>query len=172
MTIKLGRRGDTIVEVLLAIAISSFALTAGYASVDNSLTTEREAQDRSEATQMVQSQAESINDIYNTKADQALLVHAINSGDTFCINDPTIEYAVANGCNFSQLSIAPPDNPTGYIHARTSPSPYYTITVSNSSTTVSNPPPGWTLYQVTINAKWTNAGGGGEDNLTVVYRLN
>ncbi|HUD06195.1 MAG TPA: hypothetical protein VMR18_04760 [Candidatus Saccharimonadales bacterium] len=168
MTIKLGKRGDTIVEVLLAIAISSFALTAGYASVDNSLITERQAQDRSEAVQMVQSQVETLNDLYN--AGSSDIVAAVKSDRPFCIDNTTREYdAAPTGCNFSPLSISP-THPTGYIDASISPAPYYTITMINSSNSITSP--SFPVVQVTVNAKWINAGGGTPDSMTVVYRLN
>ena len=58
--IKVGNRGDTIVEVLIATAVVSIVLTGALAVSNNSLKQIRSAQERSEAQAYVQSIVESL----------------------------------------------------------------------------------------------------------------
>lgn len=50
--------GDTIVEVLLAIAITSVVLAGAYVAVDRSMKANRSAQERSEAVKVAEAQIE------------------------------------------------------------------------------------------------------------------
>lgn len=59
MTYK-NQKGDTIVEVLLAIAVVSSVLGGAYVAANRSLNTNRAAQERAEATKLVESQLESL----------------------------------------------------------------------------------------------------------------
>lgn len=56
--LKLSTRGDTIVEVLIALAILGFALTTSYSIMNQSLVTARNAQEHSEALEYLNSQVE------------------------------------------------------------------------------------------------------------------
>lgn len=51
-------RGDTIVEVLIAIAVASLILVGAYVSTRQSLTTVQDTQEHSEALQLAQTQIE------------------------------------------------------------------------------------------------------------------
>jgi prepilin-type N-terminal cleavage/methylation domain-containing protein len=59
----LGQRGDTIVEVLIAIAILSTILVGAYVTANRSLTTERNAQEHTQALTIAQGQVE---DLYSS----------------------------------------------------------------------------------------------------------
>jgi len=56
----LGRnaRGDTIIEVLIALSILGFALTTSYSTVNRSMQSARNSQEHSEALQYLNSQVE------------------------------------------------------------------------------------------------------------------
>ncbi len=56
----LKERGDTIVEVLIAIAIVSLTLTGAYTSVNRSSNATRTAQERGEALKWAETQVEQI----------------------------------------------------------------------------------------------------------------
>lgn len=51
-------RGDTIVEVMIALSILSFALTTAYSTVNRSMQSARNSQEHSEALQYLNSQVE------------------------------------------------------------------------------------------------------------------
>ncbi len=55
---KLGSRGDTIVEVLIAVAIVGVVLTGAYASARRSLNGVRASQERAEALKIAEGQLE------------------------------------------------------------------------------------------------------------------
>jgi prepilin-type N-terminal cleavage/methylation domain-containing protein len=57
---KLTNRGDTIVEVLVAIAIVSSVLAGAYASANRSSKVTRTAQERGEALKLAESQIEQV----------------------------------------------------------------------------------------------------------------
>lgn len=102
-------RGDTLIEVLLAISIVGLILVASYALANRSTQAIRQAQERSEALKNAESQVES-------------LITFLNSGQAtptgaFCLNGTT---PVAGGCSFGPdgrygLSISTePSNPNTY----------------------------------------------------------
>ena len=51
-------RGDTIVEVMIALSLLSFALTTSYSTVNRSMQSARNSQEHSEALQYLNSQVE------------------------------------------------------------------------------------------------------------------
>lgn len=55
---QMNSRGDTIVEVMIALSLLAFALTTSYSTVTRSLQTARNAQEHSEALQFLDSQVE------------------------------------------------------------------------------------------------------------------
>ena len=89
-------RGDTIVEVLIAVAIVSLTLTGAYASVNRSTNATRTAQERAEALKWAETQVEQI------KADPA----ATLPNSAFCYNtdlsrSPTAPCVKTNGVQYS-----------------------------------------------------------------------
>lgn len=60
MNLKLNQKGDTIVEVLISVAVVSLILTASYALSNRSSLAIRQAQERSEALKFSESQLENL----------------------------------------------------------------------------------------------------------------
>lgn len=60
---KLRTRGDTIVEVLLAIAVVSAVLAGAYVSANLSLGGARQAQERGEALKYIEGQIETLKEV-------------------------------------------------------------------------------------------------------------
>jgi prepilin-type N-terminal cleavage/methylation domain-containing protein len=89
---KLNTIGDTLVEVLICVAIISLVLAAGYVTTNSSLVDERHAQERNYALQIAQAQLESLS--YSVNRD----ANFYNDGGTnggavtwpFCFTDPSI----------------------------------------------------------------------------------
>jgi type II secretory pathway pseudopilin PulG len=77
----LGNRGDTIVEVLLAVAIVSAVLGGAYVSTSRSLANARQAQERSEAVKLVEGQLEKLKVAFT--ANPA----GFSTGGAFCLDD-------------------------------------------------------------------------------------
>jgi type II secretory pathway pseudopilin PulG len=57
---RLQQRGDTIVEVIIVLAVFSMAIAISWATASRSLSNARQAQENSEATALVQGQAEAL----------------------------------------------------------------------------------------------------------------
>lgn len=82
-------RGDTIVEVLLAIAVTSVVLAGAYVAVDRSLKASRAAQERGEAVKVAEAQIERLKYL-NTSAT----TEDIYQTGPFCINSALTVVAV------------------------------------------------------------------------------
>lgn len=79
---RLNCRGDTIVEVLIAITIISAVLGGAYVSANQSLSTSRQSQERGEALKLVEGQVERL------KSHGASDTSPVYSGPLqFCIDD-------------------------------------------------------------------------------------
>lgn len=86
-----SERGDTIVEVLLCLAILGLALSISYATANRALLIARNAEEHSEALQYLNSQVE----LARADASDASLY---NEGSTFCM-DNTTGKPVVPGCS-------------------------------------------------------------------------
>lgn len=81
---KIGQRGDTIVEVLIAIAIVGSVLGIAYSIMNRNLLLLRDNQERSEAVKQAQGQVEALKSLWGTTSGRAALSTAGDDG--FCIN--------------------------------------------------------------------------------------
>src|SRR4030095_15717644 len=77
----LGSAGDTIVEVLLAVAIVSTVLAGAYVATSRSLANSRQAQERSEAAKFVEGQLEKLKTAFATDPT------AFAAPGAFCMDD-------------------------------------------------------------------------------------
>lgn len=78
---RLGQRGDTIVEVLIAIGIMSLVLTAAYVTAHRNYLSMQDAQERGNALKLLERQTEALK-AYNVQGHSALLTAASTS---FCM---------------------------------------------------------------------------------------
>lgn len=83
---RLGSRGDTIVEVLIAIAVVSAVLGGAFASAQRSLNGTIISRERGEAVKFVEGQLESLKAILGSD-DVARIDTAFSSTGGFCISD-------------------------------------------------------------------------------------
>ncbi|HET8671733.1 MAG TPA: hypothetical protein VFM05_14230, partial [Candidatus Saccharimonadales bacterium] len=81
--ISLPEHGDTIVEVLLAIAVISSVIGGAFVMTNRSLQGSRDAQERVNATKLVESQVEQIK---NLAATDAIVVFGAGVPASFCVN--------------------------------------------------------------------------------------
>jgi len=90
---RLSATGDTIVEVLIAMAIVSLVLAGAFASTSQSLTQARQAQERGEAAQIARGQLEIFKSYMK---DNAAAVTSPSSPATFCIDDNRTRRTISN----------------------------------------------------------------------------
>lgn len=85
---KLNQRGDTLVEVLISIAIISLILGGAYVTTNRSLQATRDAQERGDALKLVESQLEQLKDIDSDQLFATSFVsYCIASGATVDSDD-------------------------------------------------------------------------------------
>lgn len=80
---RLNNHGDTIVEVLLAVAVIGGILAISYATMNRNLANLRDNQERTEATKLAQGQIEAL--VAKWRDDSAAVTSQGTGG--FCIND-------------------------------------------------------------------------------------
>lgn len=129
----LGSRGDTIVEVLIAIAVVSGVLGGAYVSASRSLNGSRQSQERGEALKLAEGQLERI---------KAATTSATTMTAPFCMDSNNNPVAASNSACKPNLG-----------------GPIYTETINRSGNTF------------TVQISWDRAGGGGNENATLVYRV-
>lgn len=140
----LRERGDTIVEVLIAIGVLSLILGGAYVMTSRSIQGARTAQERVEALKLVESQLEQIKNYAATDPDAIFGV----AGD-FCINGSgAVVGAGGADCTFGADGNSAP-----------SAEPIYTLTVRRNSETF------------TVRNTWQNVGGGHQNAVQITYRV-
>lgn len=93
MKITIGQRGETIVEVLIAIAVIGSVLGTSYAIVSRNNSSYQQVSERTQALKFAEQQLEFIRGLAPASRT------AIPSSDTFCITGTTIEYD-ENNCKY------------------------------------------------------------------------
>lgn len=151
-TIATGRqqRGDTIVEVLIAIAIVGAVLGGAYVSSNHSLNTTRDSEEHTAAIKLLQGQLEQLK-AYAASDDDALSNSTLNS--LFCMAQTG-----------SSIKPVPSSNPACQVDSTGTHSveqPSYTLIGSRSTDG----------YSYTFKINWP-AITGGNNTEQLVYRLH
>lgn len=145
--LQIGSQGDTIVEVMIAIAIVSLILAGAYRISGKSLNTVRDSQEHSQASQIAQGQLDILNshgglDLVASKCFDANGNQQSGSLDT---------------CSFDS------DNKNNCSTTSATPAPFcYRVVISQPHL------PAQTTYRVTIT--WARVGGG-NNTVTMDYRV-
>lgn len=148
-------RGDTIVEVMIVLAVLGLALSISYATANRSLLNARQAQENSQATEVLQLQTEQLRAWANIKAGDAAHPYIYNTAAAgFCF-DAAGNIATPNpGANFDDTS-----DPCMFDNL-------YHVSISYSPQT-----PGTTNNNFTLTAQWPDVLGDGTDSVTIEYQV-
>ncbi|HEY4161084.1 MAG TPA: hypothetical protein VGM08_03420 [Candidatus Saccharimonadales bacterium] len=138
-----SERGDTIVEVLIAIAVASLILVTAYVTTHHSLTTIEDTQEHSEALQLAQSQVEALRSTQKTPA----------SGGCFNSDGTT---ASSSGCGL--------DAAGAKFNADTSRGTEFTVAITSTTDSRS----GMSTYKVVTS--WDSLLNPGKDFVTLYYQ--
>lgn len=112
---QLNSRGDTIVEVLIAIAVISSVLAGAFAVSQKSIIGVRDSQERSEVLQTLQGQVEMVRAMALTATDKTSGVYA-TSPQYFCVKNspltrvPTSDPACTVGIYSIKEEYSPSDD--------------------------------------------------------------
>jgi type II secretory pathway pseudopilin PulG len=154
---KLNIKGDTIVEVLIALAVLSAVLGGAYLSANRSLSSNRDSQERGEALKLAEGQIEQLKSL--AKANPALLstlpaVFCIDSANSV---QPPTGMAPVPALNSASDTLATPNYNLGCIQKPSGVSYYMSISGSSN------------LF--TIRSRWNRINGGGNNEVKLTYRL-
>jgi len=147
----INSRGDTILEVVIAITILSLLLTGALALTQKNLQDERASQEHNDALQLAQSQIEEMR-AYATKK-------VLPTGSNFCLINNAGQLA-------PQIVGAVVPTPcivdSGGAEIMTATEPEYTVSIT--------PPAALgTLYRISVT--WNSVTGHGNDNVTLYYQI-
>lgn len=148
-------RGDTIVEVLIAISVVSLILGGAYVTTNRSLIATRSAEERGNALKLAESQVEQLKGLAN--GDNADLIFGAGTPMPFCIPISTgvpVLAKTAGGVATTECKL----NASG---APTSVQPVYAVSIQRASD-------GNTF---TVTNDWTDASGRINDSLRLIYRV-
>lgn len=154
---KLTSRGDTIVEVMIVLAILGLALSICYATANRSLTNARQAQENAEASELVSSQIEQLRaNSYLLTSNPRSPYHGDmnNSSKAFCfLDDSSIKVLPIDSNSLS--------NSTLYENSGCRKNDRYNIAVKRTVGT----------NTFTATAYWDSVTGDGQDSVTMSYNL-
>lgn len=147
---RLKQRGDTIVEVLVAIAVISLILGGAFVLTNQSLQGSRQAQERVNALKLVESQIEQIK---NFAATNGPAVFGPGLPASFCINSSGVIVAAGGAtCTFGVDGAAATGDPSFRISAtRTTAGSIHTFTIVNT---------------------WQDVSGDHQNNVQMKYRVS
>lgn len=138
---KLSGNGDTIVEVLISIAIVSVVLTGAFVAARRSLATTQRSQERGEATKLVEEQLERLKSAaLKTGANEGIFAPVLSQ--PFCLN-ASASVVTGGGCVVG-------------------PEARYTARVTRGTGSDAN--------TFTVGVVWEKLGGGQQEQISAVYR--
>lgn len=155
-----NNRGDTIVEVLIAMAVVAVVLGGAYSSANKSFANTRAAQERGEALKVAESQLESLNTLYKNKT---VNIYDAAPNNIFCLDDTPARVTGFGGYDPAVIPLLTTDfsrYPGGCLkQGRYHVSITYTSTGPNADDN----------FNVVV--KWDRFNGG-RDQLNAIYRLH
>ena len=144
-TLRLHQRGDTIVEVLISIAVISLVLGGAYVTTQRSLLASRDAQERGNALKLTEGQLEQLKNI--ASSSNASTLFGSGTTGTFCVVGGSIVSASNAGCAVDSAG-----QPTGK-------EPVYHLSATRSGNTF------------TVVNTWASLINSTNDNVQLAYRL-
>jgi type II secretory pathway pseudopilin PulG len=144
---NLNDLGDTIIEVMIVLAVLAMALSISYATANRSLLDIRQAQENEQATELVQGEVEELRTL--TSPSSPVNIFTTSS---YCLTT-TAPYSMPASCQFTYGGQPAPPG-----------APLYTVSIIYSPLSAS----GGTF---TVTATWPDVEGQGNDTIQLVYRL-
>jgi type II secretory pathway pseudopilin PulG len=159
---RLNQVGDTIIEVMVVLAVLGLALGVSYATANRSLLAARGAQENSEATQLVQSQVEYLR-AYARVASSDTAHYIFTPNNIFCFDTSGNIVAGFTGTNTD----TPPANYPSSGACLQGTRYYLSIKYGGAAGSPADP-----TDTFTVRAVWADVQGQGNDSVTIVYRIH
>lgn len=139
-----SQKGDTIVEVLIAIAVMTSVLGGAFVMTNRSLQNTRTAQERVNAVKLAESQVELIKNVVATNPDA---IFGAGVPAAYCINSAgTVLTSTNAACKVDGAGNA------------TTTQPAFNLSITRSSNTF------------TVTNSWVSIRGGGNNSVQMKYR--
>lgn len=97
--LKKNQKGDTIVEVLIVLAVLGLAIGISYATANRSLINARQAQESVKATTILQSQLENVRVLAASGDSAPPAQNVFTTTQPFCIIANTVRVATSTECS-------------------------------------------------------------------------
>lgn len=162
--------GDTIVEVLIAMAIMGLVLTGAFVTVNRDSNTSVRARERSQALGITEMQLERLQSL---AANKAKAIYTVSPG-IFCLDSSLTRHdftAVTTMPDLvtDNLDVSPPGNyPAGCVvdssgstYSSSSPSTPFSVFIERNATD---------HHVFNARVRWERAGGG-RDEISITHRL-
>lgn len=159
MLVKFKQTGDTIVEVLIAIAVVSLVLGGAFTVANKSANQVRDAQEHSEAQQYAAEIVERL--ISLSTANPASYTDTTSADRYFCISTATNKKITIMNQTLPAVS-APPSEYAGECNRPSSAIEYHSIIERNGSFGYND--------TFTVYVRWDRLGGG-YNEVAYVYRI-
>lgn len=158
----LKQKGDTIVEVMLAVMVIALTVSGAYGVASRSLKAARQAQERGEALKLAEGQLETIKGITSGVVSPAAGDDIFDTSKTFCLKgNDKIEFGSTWGDTIKTLDV---DNLDDYPAECGPVNGLYHLTVQTVS--LDN-----NIYQYTVAVRWYRVGSSAKDEVKIDYRL-
>lgn len=141
--LTLTERGDTVVEVLIAIAIVSLVLGGAYVTANRSLQSTRDAEERSNALKLAEAEVE---DIKYMSAAMPNALFAPSVPASYCLVTHVVHASSSAQCT------------VGSNGAPTTAPPAYSMSITRVGNTF------------TVRVVWTKVGSDRQNNVELKYR--
>lgn len=163
----LRQAGDTIVEVIIVLAVLGLAISISYATANRSLQATRQAEENSQATELLQGQIEVLRSYAANLSTGPNYIY--QSPNAFCINTagnivsaPLISNTDVTAGNTKDYTKYP-NYGGGFGANECYQSKLYHIIIGYDSAQTDT---------FTARATWDDVTGQGQDTVTLVYRLH
>lgn len=148
---RLNQRGDTIVEVMLVLAIVGLAVGISFATADSSLSQVTASSQNTQSTALLQQQIERLRSLVANPSTSPNYI--FRTSGYYCVDASDNVIATFTGTNLTNYTIYPAACVSGGYH----------IAVSYNGT--SDP-------TFTTTAYWDDIQGHGQDSATLTYRMH
>jgi prepilin-type N-terminal cleavage/methylation domain-containing protein len=147
-----SQQGETIVEVLIAIAIVSSVLAIAYSTMARNLSTMRDNQERTEAAKIAQGQIEALKQAWGTVDGQADIISERSSGAPFCVS-------TGEGHSTGSSTVTSDITTDTFPYQAPCSSGFYNMGIRYNSG----------VYIVTV--RWDRINGGNRNEIAMAYRV-
>lgn len=140
---RAAQRGDTIVEVLVVLAVLGLSISVSYATANRSLLDARQAQENSQASSLAEAQIEALRSLVTVTGPGTIF-----QPGPYCISQ-TAPYSVQFGANCTVGGL-------------------YNIAITYTSTVTMT---GFQINKFQVVVTWPDVQGPGNDTVTLFYRF-